>query len=235
MSTGRPPGEEFRLLGFLLVVALAGGLLWQFGGKLLGAAGGPELELLSALKDTEREGLSVPLSPGGPPVVSVRHHYDRVTVQVDAPARRAEAVATLDFEGRWGTARVGSLGLERVPFQFVDGHWAPAAGLAPRLSAILGALEARRQALERGDRAALAELSGGHVTGSPELEALLALRGLRLEVKAWLLRSEREEVLVTEEVRVHGTLPDRPVDELQTRRLYLTPRGDGFLFLRGLM
>jgi hypothetical protein len=235
VSAGRRPGEEFRLLGFLLAVALVGGLLWQFGGKLLGAAGGPELEILSALKDSEKDGLALQPASGRAAVTSVRHHYDRVTVQLDVPARRAEAVATLDFEGQWGNARVGSLGLERVPFQFVDGHWAPAAGLAPRLSAILGALEARRQALERGDRTALAELSGGHVTGSPELEALLALRGLRLEVKAWLLRSEREEVLVTEEVRVHGTLPDRPVDELQTRRLYLTPRGDGFLFLRGLM
>lgn len=235
MSAGRPPGEEFRLLGFLLVVALVGGLLWQFGGKLLGAAGGPELEMLSALKDTEREGLSFQPSPGKPPVTSMRHHYDRVTVQLEVAARRAEAVATLDFEGRWGSARVGSLGLEKVPFQFVDGRWGATSGLAPRLSAILRALEARRQALETGDREGLAALSGGTLAPSPELDALLSVSARRLEVKAWLLRSERDEVLVTEEVRVLGTLPDRPVDELQTRRLYLTPGGDGFLFLRGLM
>lgn len=235
MSRKGEPSEEFRLLGFVLAVVLLGALAWHFGGRLLGAAGGPELELLSVLKDSERDGFSFSVAGGEGKVTSARHHYDRVTAQLDIPARRAEAVATLDFEGRWGEARVGSLGLERVPFRYEDGRWRPVEGLAPRLSAILAALEARRQALERGDRAALSALSGGAGADGPELEALLAVSGRKLQVKAWLLRSERDEVLVTEEVRLLGTLPDRPVDELHTRRLYLAPRDGRFLFLRGLM
>jgi hypothetical protein len=100
---------------------------------------------------------------------------------------------------------------------------------------VVRALELRRRALERGDRAALAELSGGGEPVGEELSSLLAVSGRQLAVKAWLLRSERDEVVVSEEARLQGALPDRPVDALSTRRLFVTPRGQAFLFLRGLL
>ncbi|MBM4380184.1 MAG: hypothetical protein FJ086_12955 [Deltaproteobacteria bacterium] len=217
------------------MLALLLALGWQFGGRLLAAAAGPEAELMSLLRATEKEGLSLEPVPGGPRLVSTRHHFDRVTVNVDVAARTAEAVATLDFEGRYGEARVSSLGLERVRFRYEDGRWVAEGGLAPTLSGLVRALELRRRALERGDKAVLAELSGGAEPVGEELSSLLAVTGRTLTVKAWLLRSERDEVVVSEEARLQGVLPDRPVDALSTRRLFVTPRGQAFLFLRGLL
>ena len=235
MSPVRRPDEGARLLGFLAAVALLVALGWHFGGRLLGAAAGPEAEIVSRLRATEKDGLSLEPLVGGPRLVSTRHHFDRVTVNVDVAARTAEAVATLDFEGKYGEARVSSLGLERVRFRYVDGRWEAEAGLAPTLSGLVKVLETRRRALERGDRAVLAELSGGSEPAGEELSALLRVAGRTLEAKAWLLRSERDEVVVSEEARLQGALPDRPVDELRTRRLFVTPRGGTFLFLRGLL
>jgi len=235
MSPDRPQDEGLRLLGFLSALALLLSLGWHFGGKLLGAAAGPEAELLSLLRATEKDGLSLEPVAGGPRLVATRHHFDRVTVNVDIPARTAEAVATLDFEGKYGDARVSSLGLEKVRFRYEDGRWVAQGGLAPTLSAVVRALELRRRALERGDRAVLAELSGGGEPTGEALSSLLAVSGRQLAVKAWLLRSERDEVVVSEEARLQGALPDRPVDVLSTRRLFVTPRGSAFLFLRGLL
>ena len=235
MSAGTRQDEGLRLLGFLAAVALLMSLGWHYGGRLLGAAAGPEAEILSLLRATEKDGLSAEPLVGGPRLVSTRHHFDRVTVTVDLPARTAEAVATLDFEGHYGHARVSSLGLEKVRLRHEDGRWLAQDGLVPTLSAVVRALETRRRALERGDRAVLAELSGGGEPSGEELAGMLALSGRQLTVKAWLLRSERDEVVVSEESRLQGALPDRPVDALSTRRLFVTPRGGAFLFLRGLL
>jgi hypothetical protein len=55
-------------------------------------------------------------------------------------------------------------------------------------------------------------------------------------VKGWYLRLERDSALVSEDYRLTGVTPDRPVDEEGTRRLELRLDAHGeFYFARGLM
>jgi hypothetical protein len=129
---------------------------------------------------------------------------------------------------------VSSLGHERVPFVLRDGDWVAVEGFAPLLTAVVGALEQRRAALERGQIAGLCgEADGGD---QPALDALFSVQRRKLKVNAWLIRSERDGVVVTEEYRLTGDLPSRPVDDSGSRRLWLTAKGRGqFCFPEGLM
>src|SRR6185503_10253357 len=112
--------------------------------------------------------------------------------------------------------------------------WKPPEGFAPRLAAIVSALELRRRALDRADLEALAKLTG---TPNPapdaDVQRVAQLTDRSYTVKAWYIRSERDEVLVTEEYRLVGSTPDRPIDEEGKRRLVLTRNGREFFFSQG--
>jgi hypothetical protein len=145
----------------------------------------------------------------------------------------------LDLDGKAGDVVVSALGWEELVFQKEQGDWIPAEGWAPRLAAALGALEERRKALETGDSGKLQSLlrpqDRADAGEDPALQAVLRLRNRRYRVLRWSLRLERDEVLVTEEGRLTGDTPERPVDLLQKRRLRLVRGGVEFFFSPTLM
>lgn len=230
--------RDFRRLGWAVLGALvlAGALALL---PRLGSLSNPEAELITQLKRTERDGLTLPLGPGLPSLVSSRHHFDRITVTLDLPARQAKAVSTLDLDGRVGQTEVSTLGLERTPFREVDGRWAPTDGWAPLLRDALSLLERRRRALEQDGDAALEALvvskDRARALGDPRLAALRQVGHRRYRVTAWYLRTERSRVRVTEAYRLEGDTPDRPVDEEGRRSLVLVREGDVLLFEGALM
>jgi hypothetical protein len=165
-------------------------------------------------------------------------------VRVEPGGQRAEALATLDFTGTLGDTDISSLGVEQIPFVLRSGSWVLEGRVAPRLAAVVVALEARRRALESGDTAALAQLmappeadagseadAGGSVgVGQPDPQTLVALKRRRYRAEAWFIRLERDEAVVTEHWHLEGDLPSRPVDQQGESRLILLRRGEEFLF-----
>ncbi|RKH37693.1 hypothetical protein [Corallococcus sicarius] len=230
--------EDWGKLGGIGIAALAlAAALLFFGPRLLGAAAGPEAEIITTLKEAEHDGVSLPV-PGAPvPLVSRKIQYARIAVSVAPDGQSAEAYATLDFEGVLGTTVVSTAGVERVPFALEAGEWKPQPSVAPRLVAAVAALEARRRALAQGLPQELARLTGpGGDGGVGQAWAEAApLRRRRLTVAAWYLRLERDEAVVTEHYRLEGDLPSRPVDTRGERPLLLVREGDQFLFSPGLM
>lgn len=217
-----------RALGFAAATAalvLAVGVL---GPKLLGAAAGPEAELVTRLKRLERPGVEWTVAGGRLRADSVS--FQRISVALDADGQGATVTSTLDYVGRFvrpdgSSTGVSSLGLERARYRFLRDEWAPEAGDAPRLTAIVDALEGRR-----------VTLNAQALPAEPGLEALAALRQRRYWSADWYVRSERDEVLVSEAYRLEGEAPERPVDEKGTRRLVLRPAPGGlFTFPHGLM
>lgn len=230
--------EGARAVGFLAAVAAVASVLVVFGPRLLGAAGGPETEILTTLKATEKDGLSLPVAGVAAPLKSERHVFDRIVVDVEHDGVHAKASSTLDFDGTLGEVKVSSLGLEVTPFVRQDGDWTMPKGPAPRLVGAIEALERRRRALEGGEEGVLRALSGedgGDLPIDPRLSLLLTMTHRRYEVKAWYLRSDREEIIVSEEYRLTGDTKDRPIDEERTHRLVLEVRDGKFLFVDGLM
>ncbi len=232
--------EEWSRLGGVLIALLAAGVaLTVLMPRLLGLAAGPEAEIITALKSSERGGLELAIPGAGAPLASVKHHFARITVSVEPGGKRAVASATLDFAGRLGRIEVSSLGVEQVPFVLRGREWVPEGLAAPRLAAVVGALDARRRALEAGDRKTLMALRAPGAQGDPggeaELDKVLSLQRRRFQVRAWYLRLERDEAVATEEWRLEGDLPSRPVDERGQRRLSLIRSGEEFLFSPGLM
>jgi hypothetical protein len=125
---------------------------------------------------------------------------------------------------------VSSLGLERITFVLQDGTWKAVAGPAPRLVAVVRALERRRRAIEVGE---IPQAAGLDLAAA---ERIRAMRHRKLTVDAWFIRSERTTVEVAEDSRLEGTLPDQPVDERRSRRLSLNEDQSGeFLFPQGLL
>ncbi len=221
-----------RLGGVVILVLAASAATVVLVPRLLGVAAGPEVEIITALKTTEREGLSLTLPGVEEPLTSREHHFARITVDVEPGGERAVAWATLDFDGTLGRTEVSSLGVERVPFVLRDGEWVPEGQLAPRLAAVVGALESRRAALEAGTLPTLQALLAREAAppGGPELEGVLALRDRRYKAEGWFLRLERDEAVATERWHLQGSLPERPVDTRGERRLQLLRDGDEFLF-----
>lgn len=227
--------DAFQPLGFVLAVGAVAIALTVLLPKLLGAAGGAESEILSELQRSQRRGFSMKVEGSELALETSSARWARMTVSLADP-RRAEVIATLDFEGRFGQTRISSLGVERIPFVLRDGEWLPEAGFAPTLARITATLERRRRALEAGNLEELALLAADRArVSSPEVKALTELQARRYTSRHWYIRSERDEVLVTESFRLEGTLPDRPVDERGDRRLSLQPRGQEFVFDSGLM
>jgi hypothetical protein len=232
--------EGRKALAFFAGFAVLGVVAAGLATRLLGIAAGPEAEIIAALKRTEGAGATLRLEvPGTPePLVSTRHFYERIVVDVEPDGTRARTTATLDFDGRIGLTEVSSLGLERIPWRRADDGWTAPQGYAPLLVRVVGTLERRRQALQRGDAVALARLAGfaeGRLLRDAEIQRVLAVTGREYRAVAWYIRAERGEVLVTEEFRLLGHTRDRPVDETGTRRLVLHERGGEFLFSAGLM
>lgn len=213
--------ELAKPLALLLAVVAVAILLGVVGQRLLGAVG-PEAELITQLKTLERTGAVVKLA-GGDELRLPKLQYQRMQVHVEPGGRQALVTCTLDATGDLsGRTTVSSLGLERVPFALVDGDWERTRGPAPRLVAIVTALEARRRLLEAGG-----PFPDGGTTQGVDVAQLLALNHRKVEAKAWYIRSERAEVLVSEDFQLKGDLPDRPVQDPGTRRLTLVEDATG--------
>lgn len=225
-----------KLFLVLLAAAAVAAVLVGLLPKWLGAAAGPETEILTELKRAESHGITLEV-PGAGELVSEKVSYQRISVTVSG--EHAVVTATLDFDGTLGATKVSSLGHERVPFVLTGTGWEPQAGFAPQLAGVVAALERRRRALTEGDVSNVCfDGDAGQLTRA-DLEALLSVRNRSLSSTAWLIRSERDQVTVTEEYRLKGELPERPVDSLGTRRLLLqaasTDGGREFCFPAGLM
>jgi hypothetical protein len=224
-----------RAIGVVVGLCLVVGLVWALLPKMLGAAGGPEPELIAAFRAAELARAPIPL-PGGSAFEPRSLRFDRFSITVDGD--RASAVATLDASGSCGGVEVSSLGRERVGFRRQGGHWQPDGPLAPALAGALSVLRQRAQLLS----GSLAERLGvlvlpadrDRAVADARIDSVLRLPGHRWEPRAWYLRSERGEVLVTEEATLTSVSRE---PEPRTGRLRLVPSGEGgsFVFAGGLL
>ena len=236
--------EDWSKLGGIFIAAFALAVLVGVGPRMLGLAAGPEAEIITVLKRLEKDGIELSLPGATAPLKSRELHYAHLSVQVEPGGQRAVVLATLDFTGSLGDTQVSSLGVEQVPFILQDGDWELERQAAPRLAAVVGALEARRRALDAGKPEELARLSisesedggpggadaGPVGVGEPDLATVLALKKRRYRAEAWFIRLERDEAVATERWRLEGDLPSQPVDRMGERRLNLLRRGEEFLF-----
>jgi hypothetical protein len=212
--------QAHRFLAFLAATMALALVAFVMGPRLLGLAAGPEVELVTRLKTAERAGLELPVGSVGT-LHGTRVSFQRLSVVLDADGQGATVTSTLDFTGnleRTGSpqrTRVSSLGLERARYRLREGSWLPETTDAPRLCNIVLALEGRRVVLDSSDPAPDA---------GPDW-----LHRRAYTAEAWFIRSERGEVLVSEDFRLVGELPDRPVDEKGTRRMTLE-EGPGGMF-----
>lgn len=216
-----------RLLGFVVGIAVLALVLAVLGQRVLGLAAGPEVEVITVLKKAER-GVEWPIGAYGT-LVGTKLQYQRLQVTVDPGGQTALATGTLDFEGVFDArTHVSSLGLERIPFVLKGTDWEPLGTIAPRLTAVVQALEVRRRTLN----AKTLETDGG----SHSLIELASMRNRTYRSDAWFIRSERTDVEVAEDYRLTGDTRDRPVDEKATKRLSLAEDTLGsFFFPNGLL
>jgi hypothetical protein len=219
------------LVGLCLVV----GVVWALLPRMLGAAGGPEPEVLAAFRMAELARAPIPV-PGGRAFEPRSLHFDRFSITVDGA--RASAVATLDASGSCGGVEVSSLGRERVGFRRVAGKWEPDGPLAPALAAALSVLWQRAELLSGSAMGTLGPLvvpvDRDRALGDARIDSVLRLPGHRWEPRAWYLRSERGEVLVTEEAVLTSSSRE---PEPRTGRLRLVSSADAgsFVFAGGLL
>lgn len=219
--------ELTRFLGFLAAAAALGLVIAVFGARFLGSAGGADGAIITHLKKLERDGAAHELPWAE--LLGPKLQFERISVVLDADGQGATVTSTLDFTGelrRPGSAstRVSSLGLERARYRLREGEWAPEQTDFPRLLTILETLERRRLALDRGDL----QPDGGR--------PFPGVTRRKYQGLAWYIRSEREDVTVSEDFRFEGLAPDRPVDEKATRRLSLHEDSTGlFSFPDGIL
>ena len=151
----REATEDWSRLGGIVIAVLAlGAALAVLRPRACsGAAAGPEAEIITALKEAEHDGLSLPVPGAAVPLVSRSIHFARITVSVAPGGRSAPRPAP-----RWTSRRAGPhrgqhrWGGADALRRYADGDWRPEGPLAPRLLAVVTALEARRRALEAGTR-----------------------------------------------------------------------------------
>ncbi|MFT3709242.1 MAG: hypothetical protein QM817_16505 [Archangium sp.] len=218
--------ELTRIFGFALVAIALTLVVAVLVESIFKRGGGPEGAIVTRLKGFESDGLKLATADGGL-LWAAKPGFQRISIQLDANGEGAEVTSTLDFTGtldRGQKTKVSSLGLERARYELKRGDWVPVTNDAPRLMAIVSALEQRRDELERG-----APLGDG---GIPFPDVKLP-RQYRAE--SWFIRSERETVEIAEDSRLIGTAPDRPVDEKRTTRLSLEEDGGLFRFPGGVM
>lgn len=218
-----------RAVAVLVGLAALAGAVWALLPRMLGAAGGPEPELVSALRTAELS--RAPIAVAGAPAFEPRSlHFDRFSVTVDGD--RASVVATLDASGASGGVQVSSLGRERVAFVRRSGRWEPDGPVAPALAGALATLWRRAGVLSAGPVEALGPLVTAvdreRALSDARLEPVLRRPDHRWEPSAWYLRSERGEVLVTEEARL--TAAGRE-PEPRTSRLRLLSSTDAGVFV----
>ena len=220
-----------RLLGFALAAGTIVITLLVLGEKLLGLAGGPEVEIITLVKKAER-GSDFPIPPFGL-LAGSKLQFQRLSVSVAESGKTAVVTGTLDFTGVFdGHTQVSSLGLERIRFILKDGDWAPETTMAPRLTAIVQALEVRRRRLEAGDFTAETPDAGDQT----EIARFASMAHRTYRSDAWYIRSEREEVEAAEDYRLTGDTRERPIDEKATKRLTLVEDRLGqFFFPNGLL
>jgi hypothetical protein len=117
---------------------------------------------------------------------------------------------------------VSSLGVERIPLETGAHGWMPMGAELPGLVGVLAALQ--RRDLAHGDAAHLAALATADCPDRARLPELLAAAGPDDPPARWIVRTEAEEVQVTEE-RASG------------RRLSSVLRREGpdYRFARGLV
>jgi len=189
----------------VLVFVLGAGVWVAY--QLVGAAAGPEPELIALLKQTEKDGLRLAVPGASEALVSKAHHFDRFSVRIGPNGDTAEVACTLDFNGRLGETQVSSVGLERTAFEYRAGGWRPVSGLAPLLAQVVGALEARRHSVD--------------------------LKAQGYQALAWFIRVEREQATATEDYQV--VQPQDAGAKKHTRRLRLERRGNEFLISEGIL
>jgi hypothetical protein len=203
-----------------------GTALTVVGPRLIGAAAGPEVEIITALKLLERKGIDFPIEGGELRLGTL--NFQRISVVVDPNARRATVTCTLDLIGRFvrgggsEQTRISSLGLERMEFSKDASGWAPNAPVLPRLAGIIERLEQRR-----------IDVSAKGESADPAWAELALIRDAaarRLTSEVWLIRSEREHVLVSEDYRLRAETRDRPVDRKGTRQMVLVEAQNRFRF-----
>lgn len=224
--------DGIRALQAIVAIAVVGALGYLLFNRFFAWNAGPETDIIVALKRAESGWTHEASSPLA--LAADRVRYERIAVQLLGPDE-AFAGATIDFDGRLGErTKVSALGVERVLFARRQGSWQPVHGLAPRLLAVVEALDRRRRALNEGDLEELGQLARG--AGAVDaVRPVLALRKRSYTASAWYIRLERDEAVVTEDYRLTGETPDRPVDEKGSRRLRLSREGDEFFFSPGLM
>jgi hypothetical protein len=223
-----------KVAALALAVLVVGGLGLVWAPRLLGKAAGPDVELITQLKEAETAGLQIPLLGGT--LKSKQLTFQRLTVTLDAPGKQATVLGTLDFNGAFGTTEVSSLGVEKIVFVFDGVDWKPQTTLAPRLAAVVTALEQRRRAFEAGNRVALESLARSGDAGlGAEADQWLDLLERKLQVDAWFIRLERDQVQVSEQYRLDGFGRDRPFRSAGPRRLDLQAAEGQFFFPNGPM
>lgn len=232
--------DSNRAVAVVLAIVAAGAAIGVLAPRFFRLSSNAETDIITVLKATERDGLQLAVPGMSVPLLSQQVHFDRISVTVDFEQGTATAISTLDFRGKMGDVQVSSLGLERTRFKYVDHAWKPEGELAPTLARIVGTLEARRRAIEAGSVGRLQAMWAGEkreelLLSDQMLRAVLQVQPRSYRARAWYIRLERDEVLVTEDFHLSGQLPDRPIDELGSRRLSLRLHGTEFLFWPSLM
>jgi hypothetical protein len=209
-------------LATVAALALAGAVLLP---RFFSFVEDPRTSLLLGLKRLEKDGLTLPIDGASEPLRSERIRVDRVTVQLAPDGRRGRVVYSLDFDGRVGPTRVSALGREAVSVAYSQEGWRPEGGAwTPLLARALARLEERARALQAGDREALSRLLAAGSEGAlddPRLAQVMRMSERLYQAKSWSLRLEADAIMVTEDYRLSGVLPDRPVEEVGHRRLTL--------------
>jgi len=221
---GEADRRGLRAVLFLLGLMVLAAGAWVLFPRMLDLAGGPESEIRAALKAAERARDPIRLpARGAPPLRPGTLSFDRLSITVEPNGKRARVVTTLDAAASLEGVTVSSLGREQIRFsQIYGGVWQVNGSLAPVLSETVGAMWRRAQALDGSSATALGPLLDPRDDDRPlkdaRLQAILETPGHHWEPRAWYVRVERTEVLVTEEAVLHRPgLPDEP----RTSRLRL--------------
>ena len=235
MTLAQEERRGTRAIAVLLGLALLGGAVWVLLPRMLGVAGGPEPELVAALRTAELARAPIPVSSAAP-FEPRTLDFDRFSVTVEGD--RAMVVSTLDASGTSGGVTVSSLGRERVRFVRRGGRWEPDGPLAPALAGALEALWHRATLLSGSSLDALGSLVGAterdRSLEDARLEQILRIPAHRWEPRAWFLRSERGEVVVTEDAVL--TSPSRTPEPRTGRlRLVSSDGGGSFVFAGPLL
>jgi hypothetical protein len=153
--------------------------------------------------------------------------------RISAEPRWAWVDARVEAEGPLGQVQVRYIGPETITFSYrgARGRYEPRdAVLLTRAHGVLRALVARRAALRAGDFDVYLSLvvPAARANIDAQLRPVLAGRPLKIEVRSWIIRAERE----TAEAREEYLLDDagRPVKAAALLKLVRKARDEGWWF-----